>query len=189
MISCLFLLRKFLCANFEFCEHFQCNVENKTVKWYTWFYCNLTGVVGDGMTGTKLANRVLKWPVLWARFSLEKLTVSLNIKKFSTYYGKKKERFIAFFTTAHYWSLSWDTRQDSTSPYFTVLSPVLILPYHRSLSLPNDILQSGFPTKTLQLSQMTQVCFTPYQYNTHRIYCSNNITWRVQIMRPKWSRI
>jgi hypothetical protein len=75
---------------------------------------------------------------------------------------EEKERFIAVFTAAHDWSLSGDTRQQSTYPYFTVLSPDLILPYHRRLSLPNGILQSGFPTKTLQLSQMTQTWYTPY---------------------------
>jgi hypothetical protein len=90
------------------------------------------------------------------------------------YYGKK-ERFIAVSTTAHYWSLP-KTQDNSPPPIFYCFKPGLILPYHRRLSLPNGILQSVFPTKTLHLSQMTQACYTPYQSNVHRIYCFNNIT-------------
>ena len=70
----------------------------------------------------------------WSRVLLEKLTGSQLVKKFPAFYGT--QRFIIAFRRAGHLSLSWARSVQS-------------MPYHLRLCFPNDLIPSGFPTKTL----------------------------------------
>jgi hypothetical protein len=69
----------------------------------------------------------------WSRVLHVKLTVTQLIKKFPTFYGTRK--FIAVFTWAHHWSLSWARWFQSTPShpvYLKIHSNVTLPPMPRS---------------------------------------------------------
>ena len=76
------------------------------------------------------------------RVLLEKL-----VKKFPAFHGTR--RFITALTSVRHLSLSWASPIQSIYPHPTSWRYILILPTHLRLGLPNGLLPSGFPTKTL----------------------------------------
>ena len=82
----------------------------------------------------------------WSRVLPEKLTPPQLVKKFPAFYGTR--RFMTAFTTARHMSLYWTRSIQSARPsYFPTIHFNIIL--HLRLGLPNCLLPSGFPTKTL----------------------------------------
>jgi hypothetical protein len=58
-------------------------------------------------------------------------------------------RFIAVFTRALHWSLSWARSIQSIPSYPVSLRSILLLPTHLRLGLPSGLFPSGFPTTIL----------------------------------------
>ena len=83
----------------------------------------------------------------WCRVLLEKLTGLQLIKKFPAFHGTR--RFITALTSVRHLSLSWTSPIQSIFPHSTSWRSILILSTHLRLGLPNGLLPSGFPTKTL----------------------------------------
>jgi hypothetical protein len=85
------------------------------------------------------------------------------LKTFSAFYGTRK--FIAVFTRALYWSLSY-------------LRYILILSIHLRLGLPRGLFPSGLPTNILHA-----FLFSPFVPHTLPISFSltyhSNYTWRI----------
>ena len=69
------------------------------------------------------------------------------IKKFPAFYATRK--FITVLTSARHLSLSLANSIQSPQPLPTSWRSTLILSSHLRLGLPNGVLPSGFPTKTL----------------------------------------
>jgi len=92
--------------------------------------------------------------VPWSRV-LEKLTGFLQCKKFPVIYGNR--RFITTFTCARHLSLSWASPTQSIPPHPTSRRSILILSSHLRLGLPNDLLHSGFPAKTLHTNILSPI--------------------------------
>ena len=83
----------------------------------------------------------------WCRVLLEKLTGFQLVKKFPAFRGTR--RFITALTSVRYLSLSWASPIQSIYPHPTFWRSNLILSTYLRLGLPNGLLPSGFPTKTL----------------------------------------
>jgi hypothetical protein len=83
----------------------------------------------------------------WSRVLLEKLTGFAASQEIPRIYGTRK--FITVLTSAHQLSLSWARSIQSLQPPPTSCKSILILSSHLRLGLPNGLLPSGFPTKTL----------------------------------------
>ena len=83
----------------------------------------------------------------WCRVLHEKLTGLQLVKKFPAFHGTR--RFITALISVRQLSLSWTSPIQSTYPYPTSRSSILILSTHLRLGLPSCLLPSGFPTKTL----------------------------------------
>ena len=83
----------------------------------------------------------------WCRVLLEKLTGLELVKKFPAFHGTR--RFITSLTSVRHLSLSWASPIQSIYPHPTSWISILILFTHLCLGLPNGLLPSGFPTKTL----------------------------------------
>ena len=72
------------------------------------------------------------------------------VKKFPAFHGTR--RFITALTSVRHLSLSWVSLNQSIYPHPTSWRSILILSTHLRLGLPNGLLPSGFPTKTLYTS-------------------------------------
>ena len=83
----------------------------------------------------------------WSRVLLEKLTGLQLVKKFPAFHGTRS--FIIALTSVRHLSLSWASPIQSIYPHPTSWRSILILSTHPHLGLPNCLLPSGFPTKTL----------------------------------------
>ena len=81
------------------------------------------------------------------RVLLEKLAGLQLVKKFPAFHGTR--RFITALTSVRHLSLSWANPIQSTDPYPTSWTSILILSTHLRLGLPSGLFPSGFPTKTL----------------------------------------
>ena len=89
-----------------------------------------------------------------SRILLEKLTSSQLVKKFPAFYGIRK--FITAFTTARHLSLSWASSIQSMPSHPTLWRPILILSSHLRMGLPSCFFPSGFPTKPLYTTLLSQ---------------------------------
>ena len=103
-----------------------------------------------------LSRRLLFRPILmfctylltpWCRVRLEKLTGLQLVKKFPAFHGTR--RFITALTSVRHLSLSWASTIQSINPHPTYWRSSLIISTHLRLGLPNGLLPSGFPSKTL----------------------------------------
>ena len=83
----------------------------------------------------------------WCRVILEKLTGLQLVKKFPAFHGTR--RFITALTSVRHLFLYWASPIQSIYPHTTSWRSIIILSTHLSLDLPNGLLISGFPTKTL----------------------------------------
>ena len=83
----------------------------------------------------------------WCRVLLEKLTGLQPVKKFPAFHGTR--RFITALTNVRHLSLSWANPIQSIYPHPISWRSILILSTHLRLGLPNGLLTSGFPSKTL----------------------------------------
>ena len=83
----------------------------------------------------------------WCRVLLEKLTSLQLVKKFPAFHGTR--RFITALTSVRHLSLSCASPIQTIYPHPTSWRSTLILSTHKCLGLPNGLLPSGFPTKTL----------------------------------------
>ena len=95
---------------------------------------------------------------------LEKLTGWQLLKKFPAFHGTR--RFITALTSIRHLSLSWASPIQSIYPHPTCWRSILILSTHLRLGLPNCLLPSGFPTKTLYTRLSSPICATcPAHFN------------------------
>ena len=85
----------------------------------------------------------------WCRV-LEQLTGLQLVKKFPVFHGNR--RFITALTSVRQLSLSWASPIQCIYPHPNSWRSILILSIHLRLGLPNGLLPSGFPTKTLYTS-------------------------------------
>ena len=83
----------------------------------------------------------------WSGVLLEKLTGSVASQEIPRIFGTR--RFITVLTSAHHLSLSWANSIQSSQPPPTSWRYILILSSHLRLGLPNGVLPSVFPTRTL----------------------------------------
>ena len=83
----------------------------------------------------------------WCRVLLEKLTGLQLVKKFSAFHGTR--RLITALRSVRHLSLSWASPIQAIYPHPTSWRYILILSTHLCLGLPNGLLPSGFPSKTL----------------------------------------
>jgi len=88
----------------------------------------------------------------------EKVNGSQLVKNFPAIYGTRK--FIAAFTSARNLSLSWTSSIQSIHPHPTPWRSILIVSFHLCLSLPNGLILSGFPTKSLYTPLLPPTCAT-----------------------------
>ena len=82
----------------------------------------------------------------WCRV-LEKLTGLQLVKKFPAFHGTR--RSITALTSVRHLSLSWASPIQSIYPHPTSWRSILILSTHLCLGLPNGLLPTSFPSKTL----------------------------------------
>ena len=93
----------------------------------------------------------------WCRVLLEKLTGLQLVKKFPAFHGTR--RFITALTSVRHLSLSWSSPVQSIYPHPTSWRSILIFT-HLCLGLPNGLLPSGFPNKTLYTPLSSPICAT-----------------------------
>jgi len=118
----------------------------------------------------------------WSRVLPEKLTSFQLVKKFPTFYGT--QRFITSFTSARHLSLSWASLIQSIPSHPTSWNSILILPSHLCLGLPNGLLPSGFPTRTLYTPLFSHIHATcPAHLILLDFYHPNSIGWAVQVIK------
>ena len=79
-------------------------------------------------------------------------------KKFPAFHGTR--RFITALTSVRHLSLSWASPIQSIYPHPTSRRSIQILSTHLRLGLPNGLLSSGFPIKTLYTP-------SPHSYAPH----------------------
>ena len=91
----------------------------------------------------------------WSRVLLEKLTGSAASQEI---FGTR--RFLAVLTSARHLSLSWANSIQSTQPPPTSWRSILILSSHLHLGLPNGLITSDFPTRTLCTPLPSPICAT-----------------------------
>jgi len=103
-----------------------------------------TGTVNYAVENTLLPDIYLLTPYITVL--LEKLTGLELVKKFPA--SHRTRRLITVLTSVRHLSLSWASLIQSIYTHPTSWTSVLILP-HLHLVLPNGLLPSGFPTKTL----------------------------------------
>ena len=106
----------------------------------------------------------------WRRAPLEKLTSTLSVKKFPTFYGTR--RLTAVLTSTHHLSLSWARSIQSLLPHPTSCRSILILSSHLHLCFPSCLFPSR-PTKTLYTPLISPICATRPGHLNHL----DLITW------------
>jgi len=79
--------------------------------------------------------------------------------KFPAFNGNLK--FTTVFKTARHWSLSSDRHIKCTPSHLISLRSILILYSHLLLVLPSAFFTSGFPTKILYASHLSNACYMP----------------------------
>ena len=93
----------------------------------------------------------------WCRVLLEKLTGLQLVKKFLAFHETR--RFITALTSVRQLSLSWTSPIQSIYPHPTSWRSILLLSTHLRLGLPNGLLPSGFPTKTVYTNLIYNILF------------------------------
>jgi len=83
----------------------------------------------------------------WSTVLLQKLTGSAASQEIPRLFGTR--RFITVLTSALHLFLSWANSIQSPQPPPTSWRSILILSSHLRLDLPNGLIPSGFPTRTL----------------------------------------
>ena len=83
----------------------------------------------------------------WSRVLLEKLTGSAGSQEIPRIFVTRK--FLTVLTSTRQLSLSWVNSIQSPQPPPTSWRSILKLSSHLCLGLPNGLLPSGFPTRTL----------------------------------------
>ena len=111
---------------------------------------------------------------------LEKLRVSRLVKKFPVFYGNR--RFITAIATARHCALSWARCIQSATSHPISSSPVVSTHIH--LCHPLEFPSLCFPTKIPTAFLFSSMSATwPAHLVIFQIITSNNILWRVHIMR------
>jgi hypothetical protein len=98
----------------------------------------------------------------------------VQLKKFAAYYGTSL--FIAVFTRALHWCLSWSRSIESTLAHPSSRFN-LILFTHLCVGLPNGLFPSGFPTNNLHLVFSTYSYYIPCPSHPPWLHYYN-CTWR-----------
>ena len=93
----------------------------------------------------------------WCRVLLEKLTGLQLVKKFPAFHGTR--RFTTALTRVRHLSLSWASPIQSKYPHPTSWRSIPILSTHLRLGLPSDLFPSGFPTQTLQITEVVLMLY------------------------------
>jgi hypothetical protein len=70
----------------------------------------------------------------------------------------------------------------NTTPCFS--GPILILSYHLLLGPSSCLFHSDFPIQILQVWLMFHACYIPIPSDSPLVDDSNNVWWRVKIMKP-----
>jgi len=112
--------------------------------------------------------------------NFDKLTVAQLVKKFPAFYGTRK--FIAIFTTAYHWPLSWAIWIQFTNFHLTSPRSVLILYSHLRFDLTSSLFPSDFPTKILYVF-LIHVYYMPRPSHPHWVVHPNNVWWKAQFMK------
>jgi hypothetical protein len=95
-----------------------------------------------------MVNQVTNWLINFNDFSLFRNHQLLSYSRISKHFFLT-QRFITAFARARHWSLSWARSVQSISLQPISLRYILLLSSHLRLSLPSDILHSGFHIKIL----------------------------------------
>jgi len=124
--------------------------------------------------------------------SCEKLAGFQLVKKFLAFYGTRS--FITAFTSARRLSLYWARSIQRMSLHPTSWRTILILSSHLRLGLPDGILPSGFPARTLYtplLSPIIATCPTNLILNliTRIIFGEECRWWSPSLPRPSKAQI
>jgi hypothetical protein len=103
------------------------------------------------------------WLTAWSRIILEKLLVTLLVKRFPTFYGTW--RFITIFTRAHHWSISWARWIQSTPSHQISLASLLMLSPFLSRSSKLCLSFRVSYQNFVCISLPTHICCTPQPYH------------------------
>jgi hypothetical protein len=105
---------------------------------------------------------------------LGKPSIMQSLRNFPAFYGTR--RFIAVFTRALQWSLSWARLTQSTPSHPISQRSFLILSTHLRLGLPSGLLPSGFPTKyPIFIPRLPHACYMPCPSHPHWLDHSNYV--------------
>jgi len=112
----------------------------------------------------------------WCRVLLEKLAGLQLVKKFPAFHGTR--RFITALTSFRHLSLSWARPIQSIYPHPTFWRSILILCTHLRLGLPSGLFPSGFPTKNVKFSTVSNTLIE----SAGNKRCAD---WKSYVMRKK----
>jgi hypothetical protein len=140
-------------VHFNVCVFYECAKSTYKGYWMMKSYLSVEifNIVNCTIELTKLTP--------WSRVLHENLTCLLLVKKFPTFYGRR--RFFTAFTSARHLSISWVRWVQSMPPHPTAWTYILILSYHVRLGLPSSLFPAGFPTKIMYELLLSPVRVTP----------------------------